>query len=89
MEVEKSKVEKYLPLHVQYSCRYWVHHLQRGNIDLYDIDQVHIFLQKHFLHWLEALSLMGKMSEGVLMLTALQSILTVSDPAISHCILRC
>jgi hypothetical protein len=38
-----------------------------------------IFLQQHFLHWLEALSLMGKMSEGVLMITALQSVLTVSD----------
>jgi hypothetical protein len=78
-EVEKSKVEQYLPLDIQYACRYWVYHLQRSNIDLYDESQVHIFLQKHFLHWLEALSLMGNLSDGIGMVRTLESILTVSD----------
>lgn len=51
-EVEKSKVKQYLPLDIQYACRYWVHHLQQGNIDLCDNGQVHVFHQKHFIHWL-------------------------------------
>ena len=88
-ELKRSTVEQQLPVPIQYACRYWVDHLQWGKIGLCnDNGQVHIFLQKHFLHWLEALSLMGKMSEGVLMLTALQSMLTVGGPAIS-CYNRC
>jgi NACHT domain len=89
-EVESSRVGRCIPADVQYACRYWVDHLQRGEISLCDDNgQVHIFLQKHFLHWLEALSLMGKMSEGVLMLISLQSMLTVSDPTISYYDLTC
>ena len=36
--------------------RYWVNHLQRSQVRLYDNDQVHKFLHKHFIHWFEALS---------------------------------
>ena len=79
-EVESNTLSRCLPIHVKYACRYWVDHLQRGEIGLCDDNgQVHKFLQQHFLHWLEALSLMGRMSEGVLMITTLHSILTVSD----------
>ncbi|KAF8244588.1 hypothetical protein K440DRAFT_471685, partial [Wilcoxina mikolae CBS 423.85] len=60
-----------LPLDFQYACRYWVHHLQGSDVKLHDNDQVHTFLRKHFLHWLEALSLIGKISDGVLMVRSL------------------
>jgi hypothetical protein len=84
-EVESSDIVRYLPISVLYACRYWVDHLQRGDISLCgDNGQVHIFFQEHFLHWLEALSLIGKLPEGVLMLTALQSMLTVGDSVIYH-----
>jgi len=82
-EVTDGEVEKYVPLHVQYACRYWVHHLERSYIKLSDNFQVHTFLQTHFLHWLEVLSLIGKMSDGVLMVRLLESILTVSSSIIS------
>ena len=74
----KSKVEEYLPSIVQYACCYWVDHLKRSDIELSDNDDVHSFLKEHFLHWLEALSLMGRMSDSVSMVTVLQSIVTVS-----------
>jgi hypothetical protein len=77
-ELKNSKVEYYPPSDVQYACRYWVDHLRQGNIDPCDYGQIHIFLREHFLHWLEALSLMGKMSEAIFMMTTLQSMLTVS-----------
>jgi hypothetical protein len=77
-EINGSKLND-LPVHVQYACQYWIDHLQRSRVDLCDNGQVQNFLQEHFLHWLEALSLMGKIPEGVLMISALHSMLRVSD----------
>jgi hypothetical protein len=56
-----------------------VQHLQRSEARLYDNGKEHIFLQEHLLHWLEALSLMGKTSEGVLSITPFESIVIVSS----------
>jgi hypothetical protein len=76
--VESSRIEQYLPPDLQYACRYWVQHFQRSEARLVDDCQIHEFLQKHFLHWLEALGLIGKTSEGVLMVKVLQSMIKVS-----------
>jgi hypothetical protein len=81
-EVDSCRVEQCLPADLQYACRYWVQHLQRAQIDLCGRGQVYEFFQKHFLHWLEALSLIGKISEGGHMVTELSthlSTLQVSD----------
>ncbi|KAA8894763.1 hypothetical protein FN846DRAFT_972715 [Sphaerosporella brunnea] len=78
-EVDPSRVRQHLPQEVQYACRYWVNHLQRINVKFRDnelLNRVHKFLKEHFLHWLEALSLMGNLSEGVLMVKTLDSMLT-------------
>jgi len=77
-EVDHSRVEERLRPEVQYACLYWVQHLQRSGAQLYDNDQAHTFLQKHFLHWLEALSLMQSMSRAVAMIRTLEKLLTVS-----------
>jgi hypothetical protein len=69
--------QKCLPEHVQYACRYWVRHFERSS-DLQHETVLH-FLEKHLLHWLEALSLLGQVSEGVLMITALYNIPKVRD----------
>jgi hypothetical protein len=83
-EVDRHVVQCALPQEIQYACRYWVDHLQRSRVKLCDHDslhdRVHAFLKEHFLHWLEALSLMGNMSDGVLMVKALYVLLTVCDP---------
>ena len=76
--VESSRIEQYLPPDLRYACCYWVQHFQRSDARLVDDCQIHKFLQKHFLHWLEALSLIGKTSEGVLMVKVLQSMTNVS-----------
>ncbi|KAH0551496.1 hypothetical protein GP486_007289 [Trichoglossum hirsutum] len=70
-EVDSCRVEQYLPADLQYACRYWVQHLLRAQLDLCNHRQVSEFFQKHFLHWLEALSLIGKISEGGHMVTEL------------------
>lgn len=70
---------------VRYSCVYWVNHLCDGHTpssshrgDLDDGGPVSVFLQKHFLHWLEALSLFRSMSEGVVSIRRLESLFSVS-----------
>lgn len=86
-EVESSILARCLPSHVQYACRYWVDHLQRLGQDLREktslYKKVQVFLAEHFLHWLEALSLIGKISEGIRIITDLQSILIVSNHLLS------
>jgi hypothetical protein len=77
-EVDSCRVEECLPAELQYACRYWVQHLQRSEIKLLEDGQTHVFLREHLLHWLEALSLMGKASEGVLAITTLESVVDVS-----------
>lgn len=71
--VESSKIEQYLPPDLKYACCYWVQHLQRSEICLIDDCKVHKFLQKHLLHWLEALSLIGKASDSIQMVTDIES----------------
>ncbi|KAJ5609902.1 hypothetical protein N7528_009168 [Penicillium herquei] len=64
--VQTSLVNLHIHGHLQYACRYWVDHLRKSAIQtLSDDGGVHSFLKDHFLHWLEAMSLMRRMSEGV------------------------
>jgi hypothetical protein len=70
---------------LQYSCVYWASHLQeayRSSVlyqrDLADSGKTDRFLQDYFLYWLEALSLIRKLSEGVLAITSLEPDILVS-----------
>jgi NACHT domain len=76
--IDSGRVQQRLPPEVQYACIYWVQHLQRSGTELYDDDQVHQFLREHLLHWLEALSWMGKTSEGILAILSLEAQIPVS-----------
>ncbi|KAF8535306.1 quinon protein alcohol dehydrogenase-like superfamily [Trichophaea hybrida] len=75
-EIKSNVVQDCIALGIQYACRYWVYHLERSNVELCvnASDRVHEFLKKHFLHWLETLSLIGKMSNAVLMVKYLERI---------------
>jgi hypothetical protein len=77
-EVESSRVEQCLPPEVQYACLYWVQHLEESGVRLHDVDRVYQFLQTHFLYWLEALSWIQKLSEGIQAINLLESIVLVS-----------
>jgi hypothetical protein len=77
-DVKSNRVTRSLPPEVQYACLHWILHLQKSGAQLYDDDHVHQFLQKHLLHWFEALGWMEKISEGIYAITSLESILAVS-----------
>ncbi|KAJ5278317.1 hypothetical protein N7524_004470 [Penicillium chrysogenum] len=51
---------------VRYSCEFWVDHLceDRGGQN-FDDERVFSFLEEHFLHWLESLSLIQKLPTAV------------------------
>ncbi|KAI1124256.1 WD40-repeat-containing domain protein [Nemania abortiva] len=77
--ISPSIVNSKLHPEVQYACRHWVYHLQRAKNYITDDDQVHWFLKKHFLHWLEALSHTGRASESLQSISVLQSRLQSED----------
>ncbi|KAH0553480.1 hypothetical protein GP486_006449 [Trichoglossum hirsutum] len=83
-EVEERMVKNYLPEVVQHACLNWVPHLEKSGITLNDDDQFHKFLQEHFLHWLEALSWMRKLSEAIRSINSLESIALVSQQSTFH-----
>ncbi|KAF2835972.1 hypothetical protein M501DRAFT_1007778 [Patellaria atrata CBS 101060] len=78
IEIDSKVIDSCLPPDIQYTCRYWVYHLEQSQSQLYDDDQVHIFLQKRVLYWLEALSLIGHLTESISMIDILQSLLEIS-----------
>lgn len=79
-EVDATAINERLSPSLQYACQYWVYHALHSNIHLRDHDKVHKFLEMHFLHWLEVLSLIGRLSEVIGHIGVLQSLLSVSNP---------
>ncbi|KAF3190601.1 hypothetical protein TWF788_008121 [Orbilia oligospora] len=75
-ELSGARIDEHLPPHVRYSCRYWVHHLERSSTGkpIVDHDVVHTFLCKQFLYWLEALSIIGCISEAIDLVEILYSL---------------
>jgi hypothetical protein len=78
-DLSRAKVDKHIQAHVQYACRFWVYHCQRSDIDTGSCCDVEAFFHKHFLHWLEVLALLGRVSDAVDMVHALESMFPVRD----------
>ncbi|KAJ5724568.1 hypothetical protein N7493_006296 [Penicillium malachiteum] len=77
-DIDSQKITQYLPPELQYSCCYWVYHLERSGVfdTKKEISEETLlrFLQEYFLHWLEAMSLIGMLSETVEIIDKLQSV---------------
>jgi hypothetical protein len=64
----------------RYSCIYWVDHLldcrtREDTVkDLKDSGSTYNFLRQYFLYWLEALSLLKSVSEGIVMIRKLEDL---------------
>jgi hypothetical protein len=76
-EIDSRTIDESLPPEVRYACRYWVHHLEQSKGRICDRDPVYAFLQKYFLYWLEAMSLIGEASESIRIIDSLQSLIDV------------
>ncbi|KAK0249913.1 hypothetical protein LTS09_014936 [Friedmanniomyces endolithicus] len=74
-KVTKSTVHDSLPEAVAYACRYWVQHVVDSGEHVTDDGAVYPFLEKHLLHWMEALSWLGRASDIIHGLRALRSVI--------------
>ncbi|KAK4143612.1 NACHT domain-containing protein [Dichotomopilus funicola] len=86
LPINKAKTPSPDPLAtVRYSCVFWVDHL-RDSITGKDtpqqntLDTIQTFLEQKYLYWLEALSLLRGMSEGIIAITQLNGILVSLPP---------
>ncbi|KAL7792882.1 hypothetical protein V8C43DRAFT_322220 [Trichoderma afarasin] len=78
-EITDKAINESIPREVQYACRFWSFHLTRSQSNIKDGDDWHSFLLLHLLHWLEALSLLGRISESVSLVKELKDIIHPSD----------
>ncbi|KAL4745501.1 hypothetical protein BDW72DRAFT_186580 [Aspergillus terricola var. indicus] len=72
-EIDCQTVNCYLPPELQYSCRYWAHHLVQSKELGSLMHDAYAFLRKHLLHWMEAMSILGLASEALSIIGLLQS----------------
>ena len=76
--IGKSAVDTYIPEPVAYACYHWIQHFVESGELIKDEDAVHRFLEDHLLHWVEAMSWLGKTSEIEENLNALKAVVDVS-----------
>lgn len=72
-EINPQHVFQHITPELQYACLYWVKHLERSPSRPAKA-KVITFLEMHLLHWLEALSLVGKIGEAVQIITQLKEL---------------
>lgn len=82
-EISRQAIDDGLPPELQYACRYWVHHLTQCADPESVMCEAFLFLEKHFLHWVEAMSLLGLVSGVVGMLDVLLTMVPVSSVSLS------
>ncbi|GAM89519.1 hypothetical protein ANO11243_075580 [Dothideomycetidae sp. 11243] len=63
-DVDATIVAKRIPAEVEYACRYWIRHYVQSYQMRCKENLVLLFLRKHFLNWLEALSWLGRIDEA-------------------------
>ncbi|KAL4876902.1 hypothetical protein BJY04DRAFT_222578 [Aspergillus karnatakaensis] len=79
-EIGSTLVKDSISPVMNYACRYWVKHLENAPRCLNPVSVLNFF-NEHFLHWLEAMSILGLTSEVPRHLQVLQQLLL---PKTSH-----
>lgn len=77
-KIDRRTIDHCLSLELQYSCRYWAQHLEKSQDLNSVVHDAFLFLRKHFLHWVEAMSILGLVPEVVGIIDRLQSVILVS-----------
>ncbi|RJE17766.1 NACHT domain protein [Aspergillus sclerotialis] len=83
-EIDRQVINYYIPPELQYACRYWAHHLTESKVNIATMNEALSFLDKHFLHWIEAMSLLDLVSEVVGIINQLQSALQNENKNLSE-----
>ncbi|PYH52143.1 purine and uridine phosphorylase, partial [Aspergillus niger CBS 101883] len=70
-DINPESIDHYLLPELQYSCRFWTHHLARSKDPISQVNDILAFLKEHFLHWLESMSILGMISEAIIAVDSL------------------
>ena len=77
-----TKASAQFPALVPYACQYWVRHLQESDCRhrlfasrIKDAKRIKGFCQNHLLHWIEAMSLMKKVSDAIRAVASLEYVI--------------
>ncbi|KAL4966042.1 ATP-binding protein, partial [Aspergillus stella-maris] len=70
-EIDAASIARHIPEALQYACRYWVYHVTQNQPPGQSLKGVLPFLKKHFLHWLEVMSILGAVLEAANMIKVL------------------
>ncbi|KAF2678464.1 hypothetical protein K458DRAFT_316991 [Lentithecium fluviatile CBS 122367] len=81
-EVQKDRLEQCLPPELRYACLHWVQHLQQSRYHIDKGNSTNMFLQKDFLHWLEAMSLIGETNKCTHMIEELRALAKTSNSSL-------
>ncbi|KAJ0125939.1 Uncharacterized protein HZ326_30955 [Fusarium oxysporum f. sp. albedinis] len=81
--VDSSELEERIPPQLQYALLNWAYHHMEGDPKSNDNSEVHDFLMTYFLHWVEALSLLGRVKECLDSLRSLARWLEQEDASLS------
>jgi hypothetical protein len=81
-EISNKRIESCISEGLQYSCCFWTYHLEQSRLEQSELRLGYIreicdFLQKHLLHWLEIMSILGKIPETIGFIDTLQSLIKV------------
>ncbi|KAI9147395.1 Vegetative incompatibility protein [Paramyrothecium foliicola] len=77
-DIDQQRVINHIQPELEYACLYWVDHLRKGDIHISN-NEVYLFLSSHLLHWIEALSLLGRASGSLEILRTLRSVLQENE----------
>jgi hypothetical protein len=76
--IDSPLLERCLPFAVRYACCFWAQHIQRAQCWEAFAEDIRDFFEEHFLHWLEAMCLMGKSSDSIELVADLESSLVAT-----------
>lgn len=77
--IKIEQVRLNVPIELEYACLYWIQHVAAESLESDTTGEIHSFLRQHFLHWIELITLVGRFTEGVPLLTKLQDCVQVSN----------
>jgi hypothetical protein len=78
-QIDVRTIERQLSQSLEYACCFWAHHVKQANELFHDLRDISDFLYMHLLHWLEALSLLGRAPEAVHVLSALELLMVSAN----------
>jgi hypothetical protein len=76
-DIDAQKINCSLSSELQYSCRFWAHHALQTKDPISMLNNAFSFLQKHLLHWVEAMILLDCGSDVLPIIDRLLSITQV------------